>query len=142
MEVNVKSMNVFLVVEPLVTPDVVDVIVMLSGRKKSTLVFPKNTTFVAGDVYTVTPNVFVFIVIVRFAEVPVKAVSPIDVTESGMFMDDKLVASWKAAKPIDVSELPIFTDVKPLQRPKTSTPIDVTELGIVNDVKPLHVLKA
>ena len=64
-----------------------------------------------GVVGEVTPKLPVFIVTVRFAEVPVKVPLPIDVTESGMFMDVKSVQLEKEPEPIDVTELPIDTDV-------------------------------
>ena len=88
-EVNVNAMVALFVVEPLTT--VVDVMVIVSGgRTNVTLGFPKNamsTPVAVGEVYVVPSNVFVFIVIVRFEEVLKKTLLPIDVTESGMFME-------------------------------------------------------
>jgi hypothetical protein len=84
-------MNVLLVVEPVVTPDVVDVIVMVSGDNV-TLGFPKNAmSVVVGEVYVVPLIVFVGIMTVRFAEVPVNVLAPIAVTELGITIELKFV---------------------------------------------------
>jgi hypothetical protein len=58
------------------------------GRTKFTLVPPKNVWSKLGEVL---PNLPVFIVTVRFVEVFKKALVPINVTESGMFMEIKLL---------------------------------------------------
>ena len=91
VEVNVNAMDVFLVLEPLVTPGVVDVMVMLGGggRTNVAVVFPKNDLFVPGEVNVIPLIILLLlIVIIRLAEVPVKVkVFPTDVTESGMFME-------------------------------------------------------
>jgi len=109
--VNVNAMVDLLVVEPLVTPAVVDVIVMVGGgRTNVTLPFPKNAlSVVEGEI---TPNLPLFIVTTRSTEVPWKELEPIEVTELGMFMDVKLLEYWKALAPIVWPEVPTVTDVK------------------------------
>ena len=138
-------MGVFLVVEPLVKP-VVDVMVMLGtgGAINFTLSFPKNImSALVGELYVVVPKILVFIVTIRSAEVPEKALLPIDVTDLGMFMDTKLVQAWKEYLSIDRTEVPSATDVKPLQNAKALSPINAeTLLGIVNDVKPAQCSNA
>jgi hypothetical protein len=96
--------------------------VMVSGGSTNvTLSFPKNDMSApgaVGEVYVVPPNVFVFIVIVRFAEVFKKASVSIEVTESGMFMDVKIEHPLKALLPIDVTKLGIVNDAILLQPKK------------------------
>ena len=46
---------------------------------------------------------------------PLKALSPIEVTEIGIVTDDKLLQPLKASTPIEVTELGIETDDKLLQ---------------------------
>ena len=47
-----------------------------------------------------------------------------------------------ALSPIDVTLSGMVTDVKPLQPEKAYSPIDVTLSGMVTDVKPLQLRKA
>jgi hypothetical protein len=86
-------MVALLVVEPLVTPGVVDVMVMVSGGITNvTLGFPKNAlSVVLGEVYSIPPICFVFIVIVRFAEVPKKTLDSKYQVESESVIDVKLM---------------------------------------------------
>ena len=69
VEVNVNAMDVFLVLEPLVTPGVVDVMVMLGGggRTNVAVVFPKNDLFVpVNEVETPLIVCCAFMVTTRF----------------------------------------------------------------------------
>ena len=50
----------------------------------------------------------------------------------------KPVHPVKAASPMLVTELGISTDFKPLHPSKAHKPMLVTELPIVKDVKPIH----
>jgi hypothetical protein len=114
------------------------------GRINLVLEFPKkNLSVVVGEVNLNVLIVLLFLIVtVRSSEVLSKALLPIVVTKSGMFMETKLVQLWKVLLPIVVTEVPIVTDVKPLQSWKALLPIVVTELGIVTDVKPLQFWKA
>ncbi len=61
---------------------------------------------------------------------------------SSTIIDVKPVQPLKALSPIDVTELGMMRDVKPVQPLKALSPIDVTELGMVRDVKPEQAQKA
>ena len=139
---NVNAMDALLVIEPLVT--VADVMVMVGGgRTNVTLEFPKNAMSgpgAVGEVYVVPLIVLLLLIVtIRFEEVLLKALVPIDVTESGMFMDVNILQVRKASISIELTALPIVTDVKLVQKKKALLPIDVTELPMVNDVKPLQL---
>jgi hypothetical protein len=113
------------------------------GRTKSTLLFPKNDWSVEGEVNVVPLIVLLLLIVtIRFEEVFLKALVLIDVTESGMFMDVKIVQYLKASKSIELTALPIVTDVKRSQLAKAEARIDVTESGMFMDVKLVQLRKA
>ena len=67
-----------------------------------------------------------------------KARIPIDVTEDGMSIDERLVQEEKADSPIEERLDLIFTVFKLLHRWNEKLPIEVTPEGIVMDCNELH----
>lgn len=62
---------------------------------------------------------------------PSKADLPIEVTELGMVILDRLLQSSNADSPIEVTELGILMLVRLLQSSNADPPKEVTELGIL-----------
>ena len=61
---------------------------------------------------------------------------PIEVTELGIMMDERLSQPQKATPLIDVTELGIIIEMSPLQPQKAPPPIVVTELGMIVFLQP------
>ena len=59
-----------------------------------------------------------------------------------MVIEARPVQPLKASSPIEVTELGMVTEVKPVQPSNALSPIVVTELGMVTEVRPLQSLNA
>lgn len=65
-----------------------------------------------------------------------------EVTLSGIEMDDRLVHLWNAPSPMEVTLSGMETEVRLLQLLKTYPPIEVTVSGIITDVRFSHFSNA
>ena len=79
---------------------------------------------------------------VLYHPVPLKAYSPMLVTEFGMVTEVRPVQPENALLPMVVTLLGMVTEVRPVQPLKAEFPMLVTEFGMVTEVRHLKPLKA